>query len=57
MRVVMQIKLATGSVSVLGAFEASDTIQDVYEFTAAVTPYVRYAICSHALGSRQAFAR
>ena len=36
-----QVKLGTGSVSVTGAFELTDTIADVYKFVAAVSKFVR----------------
>lgn len=46
----VQIKLATGSISVTGAFEEADTIADVYRFVSAVTRFVKsvfYPFFSH----------
>lgn len=45
---LIQIKLATGSVSIVGAFDETDTIGDVYTFVASVTRYVKsnFVLCT-----------
>lgn len=43
----MQIKLATGSVSIVGAFERNDTLQDVYNFLSTVSTYVKCGAAVH----------